>query len=114
MPVGGVLAEADVAHDKQARKGRFERLDALDYGAGGGAGLRARRVLGGGVQRDAEEDDGFQAPLDEGGQEGDEFVDAAAARGLAGGWMGWVGWGRRRTGIGPGDWGRGILRRDCR
>ena len=49
----------------------------MDYWSSGGAGLASDWVLCGGVERDTEENDGFEAAVDEWGEEWNEFVDSA-------------------------------------
>ena len=79
VPVGRVLAEADIGYDEEVGEGAAEKADSRDNGALRVVCCGSQGVFGGGRERDAEEDDGFQALGYERGEEGDELVGAHAS-----------------------------------
>ena len=85
VAVRGVFAEADVGDDEEGGEVAAQEADGLDDGAVGVVGGGAEGVFDVGAQGHAEEDDGFEAFVDEGREVGDEFVEAAAVLGGEGG-----------------------------
>lgn len=85
MAVGGVFAETDVGDDEELGEAFAEEACRGDDGTFWVVGCGAEGILGMGMERYAEKDNGFQTFGDEGFKERDEFIEAAAV--LAGeGW----------------------------
>ena len=78
VAVGGVLAKADVGADEELGEALAEEADRLDDRAIRIVGRGTEGVLAAGLEGDAEEHDGLEALVDQGLEEGQELVDAAA------------------------------------
>lgn len=90
VPVGGVLAEADVGDDEEGGEAGAEDADGLDDGAGLVVGCGAQGVFDVRGAGDAEEDHGAETLADEGFEVWDELVDAPAGLAWEGGDQGFL------------------------
>lgn len=78
VTVGSVLAEADVDSDIELRESLPQEADAADDGTLRIIGSGSQSILGTGLKRNTEENDGAKALVNERLEEGNEFVDTAA------------------------------------
>ena len=76
VAVAGVLADADVCVDEEAREGFANETDALDDGTIGIVGSGAEGVFCVGSKRDTKEHDRLQALCHERCEERNELVEA--------------------------------------
>ena len=78
MAMRCVFAKTDIGDDEEVWEGTAEEADSGDDGARRVVGGRAKGILCGWGKRDPEEDDRAKPLSDEGCEEADEGIEAAA------------------------------------
>lgn len=78
VTMGSIFTQTDISDDEEEREFRAEETNGLDDRAIGVVGRRAKGVFGVGGGGHTKENDGAESLADEGGEVGDEFVEATA------------------------------------